>query len=134
MPWLAASARQLQVGGDRNLAWQKDSMSELALIYLIVALNIVVQLMLIGRLRFPSGGKRKYYAFAVAIPVLVLLSMRLLTASGLMQSRVAEQPPAEQFVTAAASILLMAGPWLATLAAILDKKRSGWAIKPRDGS
>jgi hypothetical protein len=116
-----------------NFAEHKGAMSDLALIHLIVALNILVQLMLIGRLRFPSGGKRKYYVFAVAIPVLVLVSMRLLTASGLMQSRVAEQQPAEQFTTAAASILLIAGPWLATLAAILDKKRSGWVIKPRNG-
>ena len=106
-------------------------MSDLALIHLIVALNILVQLMLIGRLRFPSGGKRKYYVFAVAIPVLVLVSMRLLTASGMIHGRVADQPPVEQYITAAASIMLMFGPWLATLAAILDKKRSGWMIKTR---
>jgi hypothetical protein len=106
-------------------------MSDLALIYLIVALNILVQLMLIRRLNFPSGGKRKYYVFAVAIPVLVMVSMRLLTASGMIHSRVADQPPVEQCITAAASILLMSGPWLATLAAIVDKKRSGWMIKAR---
>ena len=108
-------------------------MSELALIHLIVALNIVVQLMLIGRLGLPSRGKRKYYVLAVAIPVLVLVSMRLLVAGGIMHGRVADQPPAEQFITTAASILLLAGPCLVTLAAILDRKRSGWLAGSRDG-
>lgn len=109
-------------------------MSDLTLIHLIVALNILVQLLLIRSLDFPSGGKRKYYAFAVAIPVLVLVSMRLLTASGMIHSRVADQPPVEQYITTAASILLMAGPWLATLAAILDKRRTGWTMRrPKDG-
>jgi hypothetical protein len=107
-------------------------MSDLTLIHLIVALNVVVQLMLIGRLKFPPGGRRKYYALAVAIPVLVILSMRLLVASGLIHSRVADQPPVEQFVTSAASILLLAGPCLVTLAAILDKRRSGWIVKTRN--
>ena len=106
-------------------------MSDLALIHVIVALNILVQLMLIRRLKFPSGGKRKYYVFAVAIPVLVLVSMRLLTASGMIHSRFADQASAERWITDAASILLMFGPWMATLAAILDKKRSGWMTRTR---
>jgi hypothetical protein len=107
-------------------------MSDVTLIHLIVALNLLIQLMLIRSLKFPSGGKRKYYVIAVAIPVLVLVSMRLLTASGMIHGRVADQPPVEQFITSAASILLMAGPWLATLAAILDKKRSGWMTSKRE--
>ena len=101
-------------------------MSDLLLIHLIVALNVLVQLMLIARLKFPTGGKRKYYALAIAIPVFVLVSMRLLTASGTMHSRVADQSTVEHYITAAASVVLIAGPWLATLAAILDKTRSGW--------
>jgi hypothetical protein len=107
-------------------------MSGLTLIYLIVGLNIVVQLMLIGRLKFPPGGRRKYYALAIAIPVLVLLSMRLLVAGGLIHNNVADQTPVEQFVTSTASILLLAGPCLVTLAAILDKKRSGWLARTRN--
>ena len=107
-------------------------MTDLALIHLIVALNVVVQLTLIGRLKFPPGERRKYYALAIAIPALVLLSMRLLVASGLIRDHVADQPPVEQFVTSAASILLLAGPCIVTLAAILDKKRSGWMTKSRD--
>ena len=104
-------------------------MSDQAFIYLIVALNALVQLMLIRSLNFPAGGKRKYYVFAIAIPVLIMLSTRLLIAGGMVHSRVAEQSAIEQYITAAASILLMAGPWISTLAAILDKRRKGWLIK-----
>ena len=108
-------------------------MSDQVFIYLIVALNTLVQLILIRSLNFPDGGKRKYYVFAVAIPVLVMLSTRLLIAVGMIHSRVADQSAIEQFITTAASILLMAGPWLATLAAILDKQRKGWVIKTQSG-
>ena len=102
-------------------------------IYLIVALNTFVQLILIRSLNFPAGGKRKYYVFAIAIPVLIMLSTRLLIAVGMIHSRVADQSAIEQFITTAASILLMAGPWLSTLAAILDKQRKGWVIKTQSG-
>ncbi len=108
-------------------------MSDQVFIYLIVALNTLVQLMLIGRLIFPAGGKRKYYLFAVAIPVLVMLSMRLLIAVGIIHGRVADQSAIEQHFTTAASILLMAGPWLVTLVAILDKQRKGCVNKTRTG-
>jgi hypothetical protein len=102
-------------------------------IYLIVALNALVQLILIRSLNFPAGGKRKYYLLAVAIPLLVMLSVRLLIAVGVMHSRVADQSVLEQHATTAASVLLMAGPWLVTLAAILDKRRKGWLIRTRSG-
>jgi hypothetical protein len=92
-------------------------------IYLIVALNTCCQLMLIWRQKFPAGGKRKFCVCAVAIPVLIMLSMRLLIAGGLIHGRVADQTPVEHFITTAASILLVAGPWLVTLAAIFSKKR-----------
>jgi hypothetical protein len=108
-------------------------MSDHVVIYLIVALNTFVQLLLIGRLNFPASGKRKYYLFAVAIPVIVMLSTRLLIAVGMIHNRVADQSAIEQYVTTAAGILLMAGPWLVTLAAILDKQRKGWVIKTRTG-
>ena len=106
-------------------------MSDQIFIYLIVALNTAVQLMLIGRLNFPAGGKRKYYLFAVAIPLLVMLSMRLLIAAGMIHARVADQSAIEQRITSATSILLMAGPWLVTLAAIFDKRRKGWVTGKR---
>jgi hypothetical protein len=108
-------------------------MSDPVFIYLIVALNTFVQLILIRSLNFPAGGKRKYYVFAIAIPVLIMLSTRLLIAVGMIHSRVADQSAIEQFITTAASILLMAGPWLSTLAAILDKQRKGWVIKTQSG-
>ena len=108
-------------------------MPDQVFIYLIVALNTLVQLILIRSLNFPDGGKRKYYLLAGAIPVLVMLSMRLLVAGGVIHGRVAEQSAIEQYITAAASILIMAGPWISTLAAILDKRRKGWLIRTKTG-
>lgn len=92
-------------------------------IYLIVALNTLVQLMLIWRLKFPGGGKWKYCLVAVAIPVLVMVSMRLAVAGGMIHGRMAEQSTIERWVTSAASVLLLAGPWLVTLAALVNKRR-----------
>jgi hypothetical protein len=103
-------------------------------IYLIVALNMLTQVLLIRSLNFPAGGKRKYYVLAVAIPALVMLSMRLLIALGVINDRVADHSAIEQVITAAASILIIAGPWLVTLAAIFDKRRKGWLVKTRTGS
>jgi hypothetical protein len=100
-------------------------------IYLIVALNALVQLMLIRQLKFPPGGRRKFYLSAVAIPVFIMLSTRLLIASGVIHSRVADQSAAEHMFTGAASILLMAGPWFVTLFAILDRRRRAWVKKLR---
>ena len=108
-------------------------MSDEAFIYLIVAFNTFVQVMLIGRLYFPSGGRRKYFLLAVGIPGLVMLSTRLLVATGMIHGRVADQTAIEQHITNAAGILLIAAPWLVTLAAILDKKRKGWVIQTRRG-
>jgi hypothetical protein len=98
-------------------------------IYLIVALNTCCQLMLIWRQKFPAGEKRKYCVYAVAIPVLVMLSMRLLIASGMIHGRVADQTSVEQYITKSASILLIAGPWLVTIAAILTKMRNRVLLK-----
>lgn len=98
-------------------------------IYLIVALNAVVQLILIRSLNFPPGAKRKYYALTIAVPVLVMVAMRLLVAGGVIQEVVAGQSALERYITTAASVLLMAGPWLVTLAALLDKRRRGWLTR-----
>ena len=98
-------------------------MSDDVVIYLIVALNTFVQGMLLWRLKFPAGGRWKYLAFAVGIPVLIMVSMRLAIAGGLIHGRVVDQSLVEQYVTAAASILLLVGPLFVTLAAIVSKKR-----------
>jgi hypothetical protein len=100
-------------------------------IYVIVALNIFVQLMLIHSLRFPPGGRRKYYRLAVAIPVATIVSMRLLILAGLLHARVADQSAIERFVTGAASIILMAAPWVVTALAIVNRERRAWIRKLR---
>jgi hypothetical protein len=58
-----------------------------------------------------------------------MLTMRLLIASGAIHGLVAEQSPAEQFFTKGTSILLIAGPWLVTLAAILVKMKNSTLLK-----
>ena len=107
-------------------------MSDELSIYLIVALNVFVQLMLIRSLRFPPGGKRKYYLLAIAIPVAVMLAMRLLIVAGAIHSRVADQSAAERILTSAAGIILMAAPWCVTTFAIVDRKRRAWIKKLRE--
>ena len=93
------------------------------LIYLIVAMNALVQAILIWRLRFPEGGRWKYVLLALGGPLAILVAMRLLVAGGAIHARVAEQAAWEHWLTLGASALLLVTPWLATLAAILDKKR-----------
>jgi hypothetical protein len=51
--------------------------------------------------------------------------VRLSVAGGAIHGRVADQSTAERWVTTAASATLLAGPWLATLAAVLRRKRKG---------
>jgi hypothetical protein len=95
-------------------------------IYAIVALNALLQVLLIGRLGLPAGARWKYQLAAVALPGLVVLAMRLSIAGGMIHVRVADQSPAERWLTTAGSIALLAGPWLATLAAVFRRrKRNG---------
>jgi hypothetical protein len=93
------------------------------LIYLIVALNALVQAILIWRLKFPQGGRWKYVALAVGGPLAILAAMRLLVAGGAIHARLADQSAWEHWLTLAASALLLITPWLATIAAIADTKR-----------
>ncbi len=89
------------------------------LIYVIVFLNALCQMMLIWRLRRMNGARWLFMGIAVALPLLSVALMRTLVACGAINAHVAEQSRMEHLVTSAMSALLMAGPWLATLAAIL---------------
>lgn len=104
-------------------------MSDQLLIYLIVALNTICQLMLIWRQKLATGIKWKFCWSAVAIPALIMVSMRLLIANGTIHGHVAEQTLVEQYITKGTSVLLIAGPWLVTLAAILVKMRNRALLK-----
>ena len=104
-------------------------MSDHVIIYLIVALNTFCQLMLIWRQKFPVGQRNRYCLWAVAIPLALMLSMRLLIASGMMHGRVADQSHLEHFITTATSMLLVAGPWFVTVAAIVSKRRQRAVLK-----
>ena len=98
-------------------------MSNELLIYAVVGLNALVQLTLILRLRFPEGGKWKYGVAVVAAPLLLLLLMRLLVASGVVNARVAEQTLFERVLTQGAGVLLLVSPWIVTTLAVTSKKR-----------
>ena len=106
-------------------------MQDQLFIYLIVALNIGVQLMLIRSLRFPPGARNKFYWLALGIPLLIMLLMRVLVALGVIGSRTAEQSVPEAAITAAAGIIMMAAPWFVTLFAVINPARQAWIKKLR---
>jgi len=99
-------------------------MADYIFIYLIVTLNTLCQLMLIWRQRLAANERRKFCSIAIAIPVVLMVTMRLLITGGAIHGSVAEQSLGEQFFTKGTSILLIAGPWLVTIAAILAKMRN----------
>jgi hypothetical protein len=103
-------------------------MSDHVFIYLIVAFNSICQIMLIRRQKLASNVKWKFCCLAAAIPVVIMLSMRLLIVSGTIHEYVAEQSPIEHSITEGVSILLIAGPWLVTIAAILTRIKN--RVKP----
>jgi hypothetical protein len=105
-------------------------MSDQIFIYAIVVLNVLVQLVLIGRLKFPPGGKRKYLLLAVAVPLAVVGVMRLLVWAGAMPAAVAEQSMPQRGLTLLASLALFAGPWAVTAAAVVDKDRRAALRRP----
>ena len=101
-------------------------------IYLIVGLNAACHIMLIWRLKIDKIAKLKYCAMSVAIPLLVMASMRLMVALGVFHMRLAEQGGIERAFTMLASMLLIAGPLLATGAAVVcyrkNRSSSGAAL------
>jgi hypothetical protein len=109
-------------------------MHDHVLIYLIVALNALCQLMLIWRQKLAASVRWKYCCLAIAIPVVIMVSMRLMIASGTIHGRVAEQSLFEQYITKANSILLIAGPWLVTLAVLLAKMRDRALLKKQEAN
>ena len=98
-------------------------MSDHVIIYLIVALNTFCQLMLVWRQKFPAGQRNRYCLCAVAIPLTLMVFMRLLIAGGMIHGRVADQSHFEHFITTLTSMLLVAGPWFVTIAAVISKRR-----------
>ena len=99
-------------------------MSDQITIYLIVALNIICQIMLIRRQTIAKNIKRNLCFLAAAIPAFIMLTMRVLIVGEIISEQVVEQSSVEQFITKLASILLIAGPWMVTLAAIITKLRN----------
>ena len=101
-----------------------SEMSNNMSIYLIVFLNAACHILLIWRLKLHRAAKWKYASLTVAIPVTVMLAMRLLVGIGLVHMRVAEQPWFERVFTILASVLLIVGPFLATGAAVVYSRKN----------
>lgn len=93
-------------------------------IYLIVLCNALCHAMLIWRLKLDSAAKLRFCALSAGIPLAVMLAMRLLVAVGVVHARVAEQGGWERATTLLGSVLLLAGPFLATGAALMYRRRS----------
>ena len=93
-------------------------------IYLIVLLNALCQVMLIKRLKMPGSAKLKFSSLALVIPVSVALAMRLAVHAEMMPVHVAEQTGFERMITTVTSIMLLAGPWMVTVAAICFQRKS----------
>jgi len=93
------------------------------LIYLIVFLNSLTQAMLVWRLKLAPAIKWTLCCSTVAVPLLLAVSMRLLIAQGVINARIADQSFIEHLITRGSSMLLIAGPWLVTIFAIVIRKK-----------
>jgi hypothetical protein len=93
------------------------------LIYVIVLLNALTQAMLVWRLKQAPAIKWILCCSTVGVPILLAVSMRLLIAQGVIHARLADQSLIEQLITKGSSILLIAGPWLITVAAIIMSRK-----------
>ncbi|BCS54261.1 hypothetical protein [Geobacter sp. SVR] len=92
------------------------------LIYAIVIMNALCQLMLIWSLKALGKTRITFMALATALPLMSAVIMRGLVATGLIHGRLAEQSQLEHLLTQAMGILLIAGPWLVTAAAVLYRR------------
>jgi len=92
------------------------------LIYVIVILNALCQIMLIWSLKTLGRRRLGFMAVAAVLPLASALFMRILVYAGLIHGRIAEQSLIEHLLTQAVSILLIAGPWLVTVTAVLYRK------------
>jgi hypothetical protein len=99
-------------------------MTDEILIYLIVLLNLMCQLMLIWRQRLSALLQWKLISLAVAIPLVIMVTIRILIANGIIHGHISEQSLIEQSITKGTSILLIAGPWFVTFAAVMFKVRN----------
>jgi hypothetical protein len=93
------------------------------LIYVIVLLNALTQAMLVWRLKQAPATKWALCCSTFGVPLLLAVSMRVLIAQGFVHARLADQTFVEQLITKGTSILLIAGPWLVTVMAIIMSRK-----------
>ena len=79
--------------------------------------------MLIWRLKFEKYSKWKYCSLAVAVPLLIAVAMRVMVSIGAINVQISEQTFLERVVTSLASILLIAGPFIVTVSAMMLRRK-----------
>ena len=99
------------------------------LIYVIVFLNAFTQAMLIWRFKLAPAIKWKLCCSTVAVPLILAVIMRLLIAQGILPARIADQSFIEQLITKGASMMLIAGPWMVTIAVIIIRLKERASLK-----
>jgi len=95
------------------------------LIYVIVLLNAVCQALLIWRFKIHKSQKWAFCGLTIGVPVMIALFVRTLVAFGILHSSVVDQVGFERFITMAASMLLIGGPWIVTTAAVVLRMKQG---------
>lgn len=93
------------------------------LIYVIVVLNALCQLLLIWSLK--KLGKKRYpfMAAAILLPLLTALFMRGMVATGIFHGHLADQSQFELIITKVTGAMLVASPWLTTVAAVIYRSK-----------
>jgi hypothetical protein len=99
------------------------------LIYVIVLLNALTQAMLIWRFKLEPAKKWKLCCSTVAVPLLLAITMRLLIAQGIIPAKITDQSFIEQLITKGSSMLLIAGPWMVTIAVTIIRLKERAALK-----
>ncbi|NVN98345.1 MAG: hypothetical protein HXX17_03405 [Geobacteraceae bacterium] len=103
-------------------------MQDHLLIYVIVVLNAFCQLLLIWSLKKLGNKRFHFMAAAILLPLFTAIFMRGMVATGLIHGHLADQSQFEQILTKVTGGLLVAAPWLTTLAAILYRRRMKIAL------
>jgi hypothetical protein len=93
------------------------------LIYVIVALNALCQAVLIFSLKKMGNRRFPYIGGALLLPVIIALAGRIMAAAGIINPHLVQQSQLEHLITQLMGVLLIAGPWLITAAAILHRRK-----------
>ena len=75
--------------------------------------------MLIRRVKIKHSLKLYYIVSTLAIPFCIIVLMRLMVHLNVISSSIQSQTSTEKIITTSMSFLLLAGPWIATIIALI---------------